>query len=254
MKVTKNAGGEKHLTLTKAEYAALCAKYAFIRNAPVVKSAQLNDQKLPEFMAKVDELYRTMFNMPGGLPDAMKEQIAQGVRSGIKNTQTPAPGAAGVTPPAEDTGDAVPSPEDLDMYGEQEGDDVFPPEGSIDNPQPLGGEDPSGSALQDQQSPSDPTSHYMHSNEDIRNSEQDFGAAYEDSHGIYNRHEMGRKVNEGDPMPNVGNTGRTGPYESAQPEVDEFGNPKGVAAQNIHRGLGKFANGIDFSKLKQSLK
>jgi hypothetical protein len=102
MRITNNGKGEKFLTLSKAEYDALKSRYKFIRDAQVVDTQPVSpttppapaggsDANLPAFMQKVDGLYRQMFNMPGGLPDSLREQIATSVRGNIQNTQTPTP-------------------------------------------------------------------------------------------------------------------------------------------------------------------
>lgn len=114
---------------------------------------QINDARLPDFMNKVDQMFRDYFNMPGGMGDSIKEQIATAVRSGLQNSQSGSP-LEGTEPPVNPEFD----PMEGHAHNVEEGNDPnsFPalqsdeavdsgadpyertPEGGITNPLPLG--------------------------------------------------------------------------------------------------------------------
>lgn len=70
--------------------------------------------KLAGFMSAVDQLYRSTFNQPGGLPSALKQQLSIGVSSAIKSPEG-GPLTDGTQPPAVDQVDADKSMEMNDL-------------------------------------------------------------------------------------------------------------------------------------------
>jgi hypothetical protein len=107
MKITKNSKGEKQLTLTAAEYETLAKRYKFIREAQVVPPASpapaaapaaapapaaptateptangpQSDPQTAQFLQQVDEIYKSTFGKPEGLPQAAKDQLSQSVQT-----------------------------------------------------------------------------------------------------------------------------------------------------------------------------
>jgi hypothetical protein len=76
---------------TPAELRALAAKNPKI-------AQMVNDAQLPAFLEKVDQMYREDFNMPGGLPDALRMQLTDTIRTSLKNTQTPMNSSPSIPP------------------------------------------------------------------------------------------------------------------------------------------------------------
>lgn len=203
MKITKKAG-KIVVHATMAELAANPKLVAAIKKAEVGSIG--NGDTVSAFMDKVKMLYQQEFGNP--MPPHVMKSVGKAVSNAGPVT---APGGA---PAAGGAQGADPHAAELSMLDKFDSEDADPlsgavggldqEEGSIDSPLPLGS-DPASNALQDQQSPK---GRFSLPNEDIRDGE----AAVD---GDFGRNEVGQKLNDQDPNPNIANTDSTD-YESSE--------------------------------------